>query len=207
VCVLLSVTRTSRAVTVTLDDGTVFEVGPEALPGDLPSPGERLAAPQVAALALAADRKRAARALLAQLDRRLLPVARLREKLLALDLAAPAVEAVLAEAAARGLHDDRRYAEAWCRDTLRAREVGGVYLRAHLRRQGVPDDVAATVVAEILPREVEEELARAAATRRWARERGRDRTAIARVVRFLITRGFPARLGEAAARATAPQDE
>ncbi len=192
---------------VTLDGGEVLEVASEALPDGLPAVGQRLDASVVAELRLAASRKRVARRLFQFLDRRLQTVARLRDKLLAEDFDPAAVDAVLADMQARDIHSDRRYAEAWVRDTLRTRAVGRRYLVARLREKGVAGGLADEVVAAQLPAELERALARTAARQRWARTRGRDWRAQTRVAAFLAGRGFPTSLCAESARAMRPASD
>jgi regulatory protein len=153
------------------------------------------------------ERKQAARRLFELLDRRLLPLARIREKLLAEGLPADAVESVLEEAVAKGIHSDDHFARAWCRDTLRRQPTGRRYLEAHLRRKGIETAVAATAAAAELSPDDEAQAAHEAATRRWRRERDTDARAEARVTRFLASRGFPPRLCREAARAEKPGRE
>ena len=127
---------------------------------------------------------------------------RLREE----GFTAEAVDGVLAQFEERGLYSDRRFAEAFCRDTLARRPVGRHYLLAKLRGQRVAAQLARSVVQEYLPAERERELALAAAERRWRREHGEVNPRItARVVRFLVGRGFPGGLASQAAFATAPR--
>jgi SOS response regulatory protein OraA/RecX len=190
---------------VTLDNGEILEVAAGALPGDLPRVGEPLSPDLLGCLRDAAERKRIARRVFQLLDRRLYPMAALRRLLSGEGHAQDAVAAVLDEFAAKDLHSDRRYAEAYCRDTLRRRPVGRRYLLAKLREQQVVADAAETAVAATLPAEREEELAREAGQRRWARERDPgDPAAMARVQRFLAGRGFNPGMASRVARATAP---
>ena len=190
---------------VTLDDGEVLEMAAGALPQDLPRAGEPLPTDLLERLRDAAERKHIARRVFQLLDRRLYPMAALRRLLTGEGHTPEAVTSVLDEFAAKDLHSDRRYAEAYCRDTLRRRPVGRRYLLAKLRDQQVPAEVAEAAVASTLPAEREEDLAREAGRRRWARESDpADPAALARVMRFLAGRGFPAGLASRAARATTP---
>ncbi len=150
------------------------------------------------------ERQQAARRLFELLDRRLLPLARLREKLLADGLSAEVVESVLEEAVAKGVHSDDQFARAWCRDTLQRQPTGRRYLEANLRRKGIAAAVAARAAAAELSADDETRAAHDAAARRWRRERDRDARAEARVTRFLASRGFPPRLCREAARAEKP---
>lgn len=202
--ILAAVEFEPGAAILRLDDGETLEIAPDALPPGLPAVGGSLTEPQLAALRAAAARKQVARRLLAMLDRRLDSRARLRDKLCAQGFAAAAVDDVLDQAAAQGLHSDRLVAAAYCRDTLRGRAVGRRWLQARLGALGVPADLAAAVAAQELPPERERELAAAAAAARWRRERGRDLRALARVQRFLASRGFAPQLAAEAARRQQP---
>lgn len=202
---LLAVRREGETVRLEVAGGAVYEVAASALPPDLPPPGGELDPEQHRAVALAAERKRAARRLFGLLDRRLQPVARLRGKLLDEGHLPEAVEAVLEAMHAQGVHSDRRYAEAWCRDCLLSRTVGRRYLESKLRGAGIAPDLARQAAADALGGGLEEELAAAAAVscwRRFPRAEPRDQ---ARVVRFLMGRGFDPALAGRAARQTRPK--
>lgn len=192
------------AVIIHLDDGEVLTVAPDAVPLDLPNPGGSVGSPLLRSLRSAAARKLAARALLALLDRKRWTTVRLRGKLLAQGHPEAAVESVLAQAQAQGLHHDRDFADAFCRDALRRKAVGRRWLEARLRERGVAADLAEGVASDQLPAEVERELARRAAAERWRREQGTDRRALARVQRFLVSRGFASGLATSVAIATRP---
>ena len=196
------------SVHVVLDTGHSYELAPGSVPAGLPSPGELVPAEVIAAVALAAERKVVARRLFAMLDRRLQPVARLRNKLIERGQSAEAVDAVLEQMRDQGLYSDRRYAEAFCRDSLLSRAVGRRYLVKKLREKQVDGNLAAVVAEEILDRETEVELADRAAAERWRRMRGpADYNALAKVVRFLMGRGFDAGLANGAARRAQPKAE
>jgi SOS response regulatory protein OraA/RecX len=196
-------------VILTLSDGETLEVAPDAVPEEcLPAVGERIPAPLLAQLRRAAERKLIARRLFQLLDRQLYPLATLRRKLHEDGYAPDNVSAVLAEFAANGLHSDRHFAIAYCRDTLRRRPVGRRYLQAQLRQRRVPAAVAEAVIAEILPAEREAELALGASRRRWARLDGAmESAARAKVFRFLVSRGFPRSVARRAAEQGKPQRE
>lgn len=204
--ILVGSEASAAGVTLRLDDGEVLTVAAESLPPELPGVGGRIDSPLLEQLRLAAARKQAARRLFELLGRRLWSRARLHRKLCDEGLPAVAVAAVLDAAEAQGVHSDRLFAEAYCRDALRKRPVGRSYLQAKLRDQGVGGDLAAAVVAENLPAEQELELAGEAAQARWRRERHADQRALARVQRFLASRGFPAAVCRRAAEATRPRD-
>ncbi|MCB1184184.1 RecX family transcriptional regulator [bacterium] len=190
---------------MSLDTGHDFEIAPGSVPAGLPAVGEVVPEPVLRALALAAERKQVARAVFAQLDRRLQPVARLRDRLQEQGYGDEAIADVLGQLAAKGIHSDRRYAEAFCRDRLLGRAVGRRYLVQKLREKRVDPGLAGEVAAEILDDDTEAELALAAAAARWARLRGaNDQRALAKVVRFLIGRGFGPGVAQTAARRTRP---
>lgn len=202
---LVAIRTDAGSVTLVLDGGESYEIAPDSVPAALPEVGGSVSSPLLAEIRRAAQRKRVARRVLQLLDRRLLPMAVLSRKLRDDGFDPPEVANVLAQLEERGLHSDRRYAEAYCRDVLLQRPVGRLYLEAKLRAQGVAADLARQVVAAELPGERERVLALKAAARRWARERGRcDARAKARVMRFVAGRGFAAALARKAAWATAP---
>jgi len=147
---LLDVRQESGSVFLGLDDGTTLEVAPDAVPESLPEPGEMISPEMLADLRLAAERKLIARWIFTVLDRRLQPVARIRDKAAEKGYSRVAVDAVLEQMAARGLYSNRNYAEAYCRDCLASRAVGRRYLVSKLREKKVPALLAAQVAKEIL---------------------------------------------------------
>jgi len=202
---LSDVREESGAVWVRFDSGHEFELAPGSVPPGLPAAGEVVPAEVVAEVVLAAERKIVARRVFAMLDRRLQPVARVCDKLIDRGHSRAAVEGVLSQMQEQGLYSDRQYAEAFCRDSLLSRAVGRRYLVQKLREKRVSTEVARAVAAEILDRETEVELASRAAAKRWERLRGTaDLKAEAKVVRFLMGRGFDAGLANRAARETQP---
>jgi SOS response regulatory protein OraA/RecX len=193
-------------VIIVLDSGHSYELAAGSVPAGLPAPGCVLGADLVSAIVLAAERKQVARRVFAMLDTRLQPVARIRNKLREAGFRAEAVDGVLEQMREQGVYSDRRYAEAYCRDCLLNRAVGRRYLEAKLREKQVPGALAAEVAAEVLDDETESELAARAARLRWQRMRGQtDAKALAKVVRHLMGRGFPAGLANRAARAECPR--
>ncbi len=205
---LLDFREESGSVQVVLDTGHKYEIAPGSVPEGIPAEGEIVLPEVVAAIVLAAERKIVARRVFAMLDRRLQPVARIRNKLIDRGQTAAAVDAVLEQMKDQGLYSDRRYAEAFCRDCLLSRAVGRRYLVKKLREKQVDGHLAAAVAAEILDRETEVELADRAAADRWRKQRGpADYNALAKVVRFLMGRGFDAGLANGAARRAQPQPE
>lgn len=205
--ILASVEERPGTVVIRLSDGEVLEVAPDAVPVDMPPVGGSLGSPLLHGLRAAAARKAAARRLFELLDRRLQSRARLRRKLVDDGHPEDAADAVLDQAEAAGLHSDRVFAEAFCRDALRTRPVGAFWLEAKLRDKGVAATLAAAVAREALTPETERDLAEQAARQRWRRERESGPRAEARVQRFLASRGFPAGLCRTATRATRPDTD
>lgn len=202
---LVSIEETGRDVRLALSDGTTLELAAESLPPALPAPGEVVTPELLAELRDAAERKRIARRIFALLDRRLQTRRRLQRKLQEEGFADGPVDAVLDRFEAEGVHSDRNFAEAWCRDTLRARPVGRLYLEAKLREQGVPKVLAAAVAAESLAPDDERLAGLDAARKWWRRQRGAaDLKALARGQRYLMGRGFPVAIAAEAVRAAAP---
>ncbi len=202
---LLSLDRGESEARLALSDGTVLELAVASLPPDLPACGEVLPPALLAALHEAAIRKQIARRLFRELARRLRTRADLRVRLLAAGFPSGPVDEVLDRFADTGIHSDRRFAEAWCRDTLRAKPVGRRLLANRLARSGVPSALADRIAAEQLPPGDELELARAAARAWWRHQPGGiDARALAKGQRFLIGRGFPPGTAADAVRATVP---
>jgi len=204
---LLDVRRQEGSVFLALDDGSTLELAAASVPAGLPAPGEMIGGDLLAEIRLAAERKLVARMILAALDRRLQPMARLRDKALEKGYSEQAVDAVLEQMAARGLYSDRQFAEAYCRDCLATRAVGRHYLVGKLRQKQVPASLAAEVADMLLDDGAEELLADRAAAARWKKIRGAgDLKDVARVVRHLQSRGFDAGTSNRAARRTRPGD-
>jgi SOS response regulatory protein OraA/RecX len=204
----LDLRREDGTVHVLLEGGRALEIAAPSLPAGLPPVGEVVSASLVAELEQAAERKRVARRIFAMLDRRLQPVARIRRKLTEQGYAVEAVDRVLDQMKDQGLYDDRRYAEAFCRDCLLNRAVGRRYLVAKLREKQVPGPVAAAAADAALDPDTERELADQAARARWGRERDpRAPKSLAKVVRYLQGRGFDAGTANRAARAARPAPE
>ncbi len=205
---LLDFREESGSVHVALDTGHRYELAPGSVPAGIPALGEIVPAELVQEVALAAERKIVARKVFAMLDRRLQPVARLRGKLTERGYSIEAVDAVLDQMKEKGLYSDRRYAEAFCRDCLLSRAVGRRYLERKLREKQIAGSLAATVASEVLDRETEIELADRAACDRWRKMRGpADYKALAKVVRYLVGRGFDVGLANSAARRAQPNPE
>jgi regulatory protein len=203
---LLDFREEAGSVQLMLDTGHRYEIAPGSVPAGLPPVGQVILPAVVREIALAAERKVVARLVFAMLDRRLQPLARLRGKLADRGHSEAAIEAVLAQMREQGVYSDRRYAEAFCRDCLLSRAVGRRYLVQKLRDQQVDSQLAGDVAAGILDPQTEAELAAQAATERWRRLRGAaDDKALAKVVRFLLGRGFDAGLANQAARAAQPR--
>ena len=191
-----------------LEGNEELELAPDAVPPELPAVGGILGDDLIVELRRAAGRKRAARRIFGILDRRLVPPARVRRRLAEEGHDPAAVEAVLEQMARRGLYSERHFADAWCRDTLRAKAVGRFYLESKLREKGISVAAARAAAADALDRDTEADLAHRAAADRWRRLAGpADRRAEARVVRFLQGRGFGGALAGRAVRATRPGDD
>jgi SOS response regulatory protein OraA/RecX len=202
---LMDVRQAAGIVTLVLDDGTSLEMAAGSVPPGLPKVGEIIPPGVMTEAKLAAERKQVARLVFAMLDRRLQPVARLRDKVLEKGYSMAAVEAVLEQLEAKGLYSDRKYAEAYCRDCLATRAVGRHYLVSKLMGKRVSGALAKTVAHEVLDKETEHELADRAAAARWKKIHGpADRKALAKVVRHLQGRGFNARDANRAARKMTP---
>lgn len=201
---LLAVRQEGETVRLEVAGGIVYELAMASVPPDLPLPGAELSAEQHRAVALAAERKRAARRLFAMLDRKLQPVARLRGRLLDEGYLPEAVTAVIDAMHDQGVHSDRRFADAWCRDYLLSRAVGRRYLENKLRLTGISAELARQASLDALDTRTEEELARQAAVNAWRRVRGNEPKDLAKVVRALVSRGFPPALASRIARQARP---
>ncbi len=189
--VLVAVRRDERTARVVLSDGTVLELAAESLPPALPHPGEPVPPALLAELRAAAARKAVAREVFRLLDRRLHGRAELERKLRHRGHDPAAVAAVLDRFAAEGLVDDRRLAEAWCRDTLRDRPVGRRYLAAALRRRGLAAAVVTAAVDAVLPADAEPAVAARALARWRRRQRPQPPQRLRqRALRYLLGRGF-----------------
>lgn len=208
---LLAVRREGETVRLEVRpvDGqsTTYELAAASVPEGLPAPGGDLDEALHRAVALAAERKRAARRRFALLDRRLRPVARLREKLLDEGYLPEAVAAVIQAMHDQEVHSDRRYADAWCRDCLLSKAVGRRYLEGKLREAGIAPDVARQAAAEALDNRQEEALALQAAASCWRRFTRAEPRDVARVTRFLMGRGFGPATASRAARQTRPRPD
>lgn len=201
---LLAVRREGETVWIDVAGGVTYELAAASVPPGLPLPGGELSADQHRAVALASERKRAARRLFALLDRKLQPVARLRGRLLDEGYLPEAVAAVIDAMHEQGVHSDRRFAEAWCRDCLLGRAVGRRYLENKLRATGIGAVLARQAAEEALDARTEEDLARQAAAGAWRRVRGCEQRDTAKVVRFLVGRGFAPALASRVARLARP---
>ena len=177
---------------IRLSDGDTLELAVESLPPALPAPGEALSPETLHVLRAGADRKIIAKRVFAMLDRRLRTRRDMERKLVERGHDPEEVRAVLDRFEERGVHSDRRYAEAWCRDTIRARQVGRRYLVAKMCAKGVARGLAQAVAEEQLSSDVEHDLAHTAAVK-WCRKNpgGDDMRRRSRAQRFLNGRGFP----------------
>lgn len=204
---LADVRQEQGSVVLILDDGETFELAPESVPKNLPEIGGRISVPLYAEIRLAAERKQVARRILLSLDRRLQPVARLRGKLLEKGFSLEAIDQVLQKMDQQGLYSDQHYAEAWTRNCLLTKAVGRRYMISKLRQKQIPVAVAQAAVTAELDSETEVELAHRAARTRWRKmSGGLDHKALAKVVRFLLGRGFPPGLAHQAARDNKPDE-
>jgi len=215
---LLDVQEHQGTVRLVLENGDSFEMAAASVPADVPAVGEMVSVQVLGEVRDAAERKKVARKIFAMLDRRLQPVARIQDKLEDRGFRPEIIGAVLEQMQERGLYSDRNYAEAYCRDCLLSKAVGRRYLVSKLREKRVSITLAQEVASEILDDERELELAKRAAQLRWARLRrgslnkdndrkGSDRKTIAKVVRYLMGRGFAAGLANACARSEEPCDD
>ncbi len=203
---LQTIAQVGRTVMVTLSSGQHYELDVDSVPTDLPEAGEPLPGDLLQSLEQAQARKLAARDLMTMLGRSLQPMARLRRKLRDKGHSEAIADQVLALMQEKGLCSDRQYAEAYCRDTLLVRAVGPRYLVSKLNSRQIPLAVAKAAVSAILLPERESELALQAAAARWRRSLAtRDKSAVAKVVKFLMGRGFSAQVSWAAARQMRPE--
>ena len=205
---LLTCRRTDRSVTVSLSNGEILELAAGSLPAAMPAAGEPVSPAVLDLLRDASARKEIARLVFRMLDRRLRTKADMRRRLAEKGFAGGPIDQVLDRFAEEGLVSDRRFAEAWCRDTLRSRPVGRRYLESRLIGKGIDSELAREVAADILDPAAEIELAHAAA-RRWWRRRGGGGVGfaeIAKASRYLAGRGFPLAVARKAAGAEAPAD-
>ncbi len=203
--VLVKCAQAGGTMTLAFSSGEILELAADSVPDQLPAVGERIPASLVIRLREGAERKQIAGRLFKLLDRRLYSVAALRVKLTKDGFARTSVDTVLESFAAQGLHSDRQFAAAYCRDTLRRRPVGRRYLWAKLRDQSVQAEAIESVLQDLMPAEREADLALLAARSRWARESEvGDPRSEARVMRFLMSRGFGASLARRAARTATP---
>jgi regulatory protein len=181
-----------RQCTIVLSDGRSFELAAAAPELAQARPGRRVDAELLAQLEHAAERRRLARRVFAELARRPAARARIRERLRRETQDEPALETVLDEFAAQGLLDDRAFASQFIEDQLRARAIGPLSLLQRLAQQGVPLQLAQSAVGEAVDFEREVELATRALGRRAAGKRI-DAREHSRQARFLRSRGFGAR--------------
>jgi len=202
---LLDIQEHQGTVRVVLDSGESYEMAVKSVPEGLPPVGEMVSLTVLGDIRDASERKLVARKIFAMLDRRLQPVARIKDKLEERGFRPETISAVLEQMQDHGLYSDRNYAEAYCRDCLLSKAVGRRYLVSKLREKRVSVALATEVVSEILDRDREIELAKRAARLRWARLPGNsDRKTTAKVVRYLLGRGFDAGLANACARSEEP---
>jgi regulatory protein len=186
-----------KQCTIVLSDGRSFELAAAAPELELAQLGRRVDAALLAQLEHAAERRRLARRIFAQLARRPTARARVRERMLRETQDVRALDMVLGEFAAQGLLDDRAFARQFIDDQLRARAIGPLSLLQRLAQQGVAPEIAHGVVAEMIDFEREVELATRALGRRVGSKRIDAREQM-RQQRFLRSRGFGGRAIRAA---------
>lgn len=109
------------------------------------------------------------------------------------------VERVVRELIAHGLLDDAQFAQALVEQAVARKPAGRKLLVWKLRKAGVAPDIVEEALANVLPRNQELLLTRAAASRKL-KELTRRRPAAprrdiaARLGRFLLSRGFPSEI-------------
>lgn len=205
---LLDIRQERDVFFLTIDNGEILELAASSVPKEMPEIGGSISSPLLAKLKLAAERKKVARRVFSILDRRLIPVARIRKKMAEEEFSEAAVEAVLEQLSQQGLYSDRTFAAAYCRDCLASRAVGRRYLESKLWSKQVPGHIAREVVAENLDDELEAALAHRAAKGKWKRLAGRvDRKAEEKVARYLVGRGFPVGLAWKAVHSNKPDPD
>ncbi len=205
---LMDVRQERDTVFLILDDGETLELALSSVPKKMPEIGESISSPLLAELRLAAQRKKVARRIFSLLDRRLMPVAKIKTKLLDEEFPETAIEAVLDQMSRQGIYSDHVYAAAYCRDTLATRLVGKRYLVNKLWGKQIPINIAKEAVDQNLDDETEIDLAYKAAAWKWKRIRGPiDRKAEEKVARYLVGRGFPTGLAWQAVKKNQPHWE
>lgn len=99
-----------------------------------------------------------------------------------------------------GLIDDEAFARSWVDSRRRTRGLARPALAAELRRKGVPDETARTVLAEVEPGD-EEEAARQLVRKKLRSMRGLDeQVAARRLVGMLVRKGYSSGLAFAVVR-------
>ncbi|GAA1533312.1 regulatory protein RecX [Nocardioides humi] len=100
-----------------------------------------------------------------------------------------------------GLVDDEAFARAWVEGRQRSRGLARTALAVELRRKGVPDETAKTVLAEVDPGD-EQEAARLLVRKRLRSMRGLDeQVAARRLVGMLARKGYSPGVAYAVVRA------
>ncbi len=178
---------------VDLDTGASFRLRPD----DVVALGLRPGA-EVDEAVLQAVQERSARLEAAEAAGRLL-AARPRSEKELLDrlrrrgLPDSAIAAAVEDLRARGLVDDRRFADSWVRDRMALRPSGRRRLRYELTSRGVDREVVEAALAAALPAGEELALARAVAAGRLRRYRNLPADVAARrLAGVLLRRGFAA---------------
>jgi regulatory protein len=204
---LVALERSDRTVLVRLSNGEDLELAADSLPPALVVDGKPLDHEILQTLRDAAQRKQIARLVFRMLDRRLHTRRMALDKLTAKGFSKDLSLKVLDSFARQGLMSDRLFAEAWCRDTLRNKPVGRAYLKSGLMKKGIAPDLAEEVIRDNLDPESEQQGAEAAARKWWSRQSGAaGPREIAKGMRHLQSRGFPAAIAGRAIRANQPKD-
>jgi regulatory protein len=100
-----------------------------------------------------------------------------------------------------GLVDDEAFARAWVEGRQRSRGLARTALAVELRRKGVADETAKTVLAEVDPGD-EEETARVLVRKKLRSMRGlEEQVAVRRLVGMLARKGYSSGVAYAVVRA------
>jgi regulatory protein len=175
----------AHAGTFRLDEGTARTLGL--------TEGADVDAALLDRVRAAAARQGAREMALRLLQRRLRSRVELEAALTRRGVPVEAVVAVVADLRRSGWIDDRRFARGWIRDRLALRPAGARRLRFELRRKGVGAQVIAEALAELLPGEMEGDLALAQARACMGRLRALPPAAVRRrLAGWLARRGYPA---------------
>jgi len=139
---------------------------------------------------LAQETERALSCCLRLLDYRLRTEQELRRTLRRRGISDQAADRCLARLATLGLVNDREFAGSWVRSRMQGSPLGYQALLARLARFGVAQETAREAAAIWCPEAAQIEAAAALVRKRWGGERLEAKQR-ARLMRFLIGRGFP----------------